>query len=141
MDQHDVQDPGHHQELDWLSLALRPKAFTLQEAIMALPEIVRLTREAQQALDAARRPFAALGLRKWIPATGAVQEDLIRLRWVQDIARLGALPKGFFAVDFPSRDSETFYCWTYPESTISYQHKAWETFKDRAPISEKPSTN
>jgi len=141
MDQHDIPDASHHQELDWLSLALRPKTFTLQEAIMALPEIVRLTHEAQQALDAARRPFSDLGLRKWSPMTGAVEEDLIRLRWVEHIARVGALPKGFFSVDFPSQDSDTFYCWTYPETTIAFQHKAWESFKDRAPLTEKPSTN
>jgi hypothetical protein len=141
VDQHHLPDPDHHQGLEWLSLALRPKTFTLQEANLVLPDVFRVTREAKQALQRVRRPFASLGLRKWNPETGTVEEDVIKLRWVKQVARLGAVPKGFFAVDFPAPDDEWLYCWVYPETSIAFQHKPEESFTDRIPILEKPSPN
>jgi hypothetical protein len=121
----------------WLevrSIAFEPKQFTLQEANLVLPQVIKITEEAAKALEAVNEPFSRLGLRRWSPVTGFVHEDLVKAVWVERIATLGAYPKGFFDVDFESPDGETFYCWSYGEDMVCHEHKRWESFDDRRPL-------
>ena len=61
-------------------------------------------------------------------------------QWDERVARTGALPKGYFTVDFRSADPELLYCWTYGESEIAFAHKIWENFTHRRPLSEAAGT-
>jgi hypothetical protein len=133
MSEHDPLEKG----ASWLEMRVgffEPKQFTLDEANLILPQIVKITEEAARTLEDINEPFSDLGLRKWNPITGFVHEDLVKALWVERIAALGVYPKDFFSVDFASPDGETFYSWAYGEDRVCYEHKRWETFADRRPL-------
>ena len=109
-------------------------SFTLAEANKLLPEVIRMTEETKAKLRACRHPWHRLGLRKYSVLADLPEEDYLRLRWATRIAGLGAHPKGYFTVDFPSPDPETVYCWGDGETEIAHQHKAWENYSHRRPI-------
>ncbi len=52
--------------------------------------------------------------------------------WVAEITSLGCLVKGLWLVDWDSGDG--FYCWQYPEGSISYFHSYEDGFPGRVPI-------
>lgn len=119
--------------------------FTLDKADEALSAIIALTANTLQALDKIAAPWNALPFRKFNALRGVAEEDWLRAEWSREVARIGAQPKGYFTVDFQSPDPETLFCWTYGEDRITHQHKVWESFADRRPLSgrdflENPST-
>jgi hypothetical protein len=135
------QDDPQKEHWDFLIPDFSPRAFSLEEANLALPDVIRITEETLTKLSSAGAHFQQFGLRRWSPVSGMIEEDAIKADWVGRIARLGALPKGFFTVDFASREEGTFYCWTQGESQVAHQHKAWEGFSDRVPVTSEPSVN
>jgi len=128
-----------HDRWDFLIPFFKPRIFTIEEANLALPDVIRITEETLSQLNSAAGRFEGLGLRKWSAVTGVIEEDSIRAGWVRRIARMGVLPKGFFTVDFASTEEGTFYCWTYGEDNVGHQHKAWEGFDDRVPVTSETS--
>ena len=62
------------------------------------------------------------------------EEQLSRIiqRWSDKISKLGALPKGFWLVDFDN--GEGYYCWKYGEDEVEYCHDYESGFSSRTPI-------
>ncbi len=56
--------------------------------------------------------------------------------WAETVAKLGALPKAPFAVDFDS--GSDFFCWEYPEQDLFYRHGYDEHERARCRIEETP---
>jgi len=112
------------------------KVFSLDEANDILPEVIRITERAIAEIEAQEFPWRRLNLDKFDPLTRMTFADLVRRRWVEEIAELGAQPKGFFTVDFQSEQPDLLYCWTYGETAITHCHKAYETFVDRRRLDE-----
>ena len=112
------------------------RIFSLQEANLLLPDVIKITAIAAESLEAAKMRMKseeiddnALAQRKFEKETAAILKE-----WSQEISALGIYPKGFFTVDFKSPIPDTLFCWGYGEEVISHTHKIFETFKDRMPI-------
>ena len=52
--------------------------------------------------------------------------------WNSKIKKLGAKPSGVWNADFDF--GEGYYCWKYPETSISHWHKYSEGFSKRKPV-------
>ena len=103
--------------------------WTLEEANAALPEIILLTDHAQARLDALEETWGALSLTKFDAVHGIAEEDLIRTRWALRVAALGAVPVGFFVVDFPTSTPETVLSWQHGETGVALAHTGQKTFR------------
>ena len=113
------------------------KAFSLAEANALVPRVADITADVVHHLEVIRQSHGIEeGADVPLPESvlGQIQEALAE--WSQSVQETGALPKGFFTVDFPSLDPELLYCWTYGEQQIGYTHKVWENFSHRRPLGE-----
>jgi len=114
------------------------RVFSLAEVNSLLSEVAVLTSEAVKNLDAIRERYqiepgeGSEAMPE--PAIKEIEDELNQ--WTAKISELGALPKGFFTVDFQSREPELLYCWTYGEEKIEFAHKVWENFTHRKPLAE-----
>jgi hypothetical protein len=103
--------------------------WTTTEANAIIPLLARLTNTAQARLDALDGVWGALSLKKYDVIRGIAEEDLIRTRWALRVEELGAIPVGFFVVDFPTTDPEIVLCWRQSETHVTREHKLRETFR------------
>jgi hypothetical protein len=114
------------------------RVFSLLEVNSLLSEVAVLTSEVVKNLDVIRQRYrieAGQGSDAMPePAIKEIETELNQ--WTARISELGALPKGFFTVDFQSREPELLYCWTYGEEKIEFAHKVWENFTHRKPLAE-----
>jgi len=97
------------------------KIFTLEEAGKLLPLVKKITQEAVEQM-------ALLEQR-------ASQEDELNKivqRWSDKITKLGAIPKGFWLVDFDNGSG--YFCWKYSEDTVTHFHDYATGFSGRTPI-------
>jgi len=112
------------------------KIYSLAEANELVPVIADITADVVSQLDGIRQRYKT-GVDEAEPAVPewVLKEIEEALRdWSNRVLELGAVPKGYFTVDFQSVDPELLYCWTYGEDKISYTHKVWENFSHRRPI-------
>ena len=58
--------------------------------------------------------------------------DHIVERWSEEIMSLGCEVKGMWLIDWDNGDG--YYCWKYPEETISHFHTYADGFEGRVPI-------
>ena len=112
------------------------KIFSLAEADEVVPLVADLTAQVVQELETIRGRYKdesgeAAGA---MPDTALREVEQALADWSARIAELGALPKGYFTVDFQSLDPELLYCWTYGEEKIDYVHKVWENLTHRQPL-------
>lgn len=114
------------------------KIFSLAEANELVPEVAEWTAQVVQRLEEIRSRHAdAEGREGDFTSEGVIGEiDEALTDWSNRIVDLGALPKGYFTVDFQSPDPELLYCWTYGEERIGFTHKVWENFAHRRPLGE-----
>lgn len=103
--------------------------WTIAEANAIIPLLARLTNIAQSRLDVLNTVWGALSLKKYDAARGIAEEDLIRTRWALRVEELGAIPVGFFVVDFPTTDPEVVLCWQHGESQVTREHKSHQAFR------------
>ena len=52
--------------------------------------------------------------------------------WAEELTTLGCEVKGLWLVDWDSGDG--YYCWRYPEASLSFYHSYEDGFKGRVPI-------
>jgi hypothetical protein len=102
--------------------------WTVTEANAIIPLLSHLTNSAQARLDALDEIWGALSLQKFDAIRGIAEGDMIRTRWALRVAALGAIPVGFFVVDFPTTDPEVVLCWRQGETAIVRERKQ-ETFR------------
>ncbi len=117
------------------------RVFSLAEANELVPEVADLTALVIHRLEEIREGRAAREGQAGDPAPEVIMKQVEEALadWSARILELGALPKGYFTVDFQSIDPELLYCWTYGEEEISFTHKVWENFTHRRPLGEHDS--
>jgi hypothetical protein len=108
------------------------RIFTYEEALDSFPQVRDLTAAAQRRIDAllsgAEEREEAEEKRSEVEA--AVQR-IVEV-WANEITALGCEVKGVWLVDWDSGDG--YYCWKFPEQTVSHFHGYEEGFAGRVPI-------
>ena len=108
------------------------QTYSYEQALSMLPSVVRLTRDAIGGIEAL---FNCIQSREEAERR---KDELVQAReeivdrWRQDISHLGCEAKGLWLVDWDSGDG--YYCWRYPEETLSFFHSYEEGFAGRLPI-------
>ncbi len=117
------------------------RVFSLAEANELVSQVADLTAQVIHRLEEIRQGHAAGENRPDEPTPEVVLREVEEAlsEWSARILELGALPKGYFTVDFQSIDPELLYCWTYGEDEIGFTHKVWENFTHRRPLGEHDS--
>jgi hypothetical protein len=110
----------------------RHKVFKLTEASDLLPVLLKITRHTIDRLNPLMDKMSYLGKRD--PHYLAYEKEYQEFiqRWVNKVIRLGGEVKGMWLVDFDCGTG--YFCWKYPEESLSYFHKYDETFKHRRKI-------
>jgi hypothetical protein len=103
--------------------------WTTAEANAVIPLLAHLTNTTQARLDALREVWDTLSLKKFDAFRGIAEEDLIHLRWALRVEELGAIPVGFFVVDFPTTDPKIVLSWRHGETNVTRECKPRETFR------------
>ena len=108
------------------------RIFTYDEALSTFPLVRDLTTAAVRQIEALTH---GIGSREELDAR---REDLeeaeerIVSAWAREVAAVGCEVKGIWLVDWDSGDG--YYCWRYPEQSISFFHTYDEGFAGRIPI-------
>lgn len=106
--------------------------FSLEKARALLPHIKHLTADAVRRAESLASQIQ--GLSEEDPAyarlSGALND--IVAGWADEVRALGPEVKGLWLVDFDN--GEGYYCWCYPEDTISHYHGYDEGFAGRVGI-------
>jgi hypothetical protein len=109
-----------------------PRIFSLDEARAMLPHVKTLT------ADAVRRVEDLTARMQTVQETDSSRasiesniEEAIR-DWSLAIERLGLQAKGLWLVDFDN--GQGYYCWCYPEDTVSHFHEYDGGFRGRMKI-------
>ena len=116
------------------------RIFSLSEANSLLKQVADATAEVVRELEEIRQRYQiepGEGSES-MPQPAVEEIEHVLNGWAGAISELGALPKGYFTVDFQSHEPEMLYCWTYGEEKIEFTHKVWENFTHRRPLS-RPS--
>jgi hypothetical protein len=106
--------------------------FSLQSARELLPQVKHLTAEAVRAAETIASQLQG------IPEVHPDYESLsTALRnvvndWAAELSTLGVEAKGLWLVDFDN--GEGYYCWSYPEETLSHYHAYDDGFAGRMTI-------
>jgi len=114
------------------------RVFTFAEVNELLKEVTSVTADVVGRLDGIRQRYQiepGQGSDAMPDVAVKEIEDVLN-GWSNAISELGALPKGYFTVDFQSREPEMLYCWTYGEDKIEFTHKVWENFTHRRPLAD-----
>jgi len=110
----------------------KPKRFTLHEARELFPKVRKITNaavtEAQPVIDELQEGLINDEEREVLSKRLQQRVD----SWAEDIAKLGALAKGLWLVDFDSGSG--YFCWVHGEEEISFFHGYEEGFSGRTPI-------
>jgi hypothetical protein len=105
------------------------KVFSYGEAVSMLPEVRRLTDEAQEQVASltAQADEAGVSRHEVEEAVGEVIRD-----WAQAMVSMGLEVKGLWLVDWDNGSG--YYCWKHPEDGLHYFHSYEEGFRGRMRI-------
>ena len=103
------------------------KKFTLEQARDLLPWLFEASKEAEAKLLKVRQNPGD-------PETAQAQIHQIIQHWAETVFKLGAIPKQPFTVDLDS--GTDYFCWQFPERTLSFRHDYYKGFQGRHKIEE-----
>jgi hypothetical protein len=108
------------------------RVFTLDSARALLPQILELTAVAAQRVDPLIERLEELDADD--PEHSRLSESVSRIvtTWAEAVQHLGAEAKGLWLVDFDAGSG--YYCWKYPEATVSHYHGYDDGFAGRMKI-------
>ncbi|MFY9822478.1 MAG: DUF2203 family protein [Thermoanaerobaculia bacterium] len=108
------------------------RIFSYDEAVNTFPVVRDLTTAAVRQVEALLNSVASrdeLDSRR--DEVEEARERIVRA-WAQQISTLGCEVKGVWLVDWDSGDG--YYCWRFPEQSLSFFHTYDEGFEGRLPI-------
>lgn len=112
--------------------AAHRRTFTYEEALETFPAVRDLTRAALRQIEAlVNRLQSRDELEDRREELEATMERIVEA-WSTEISALGCEIKGLWLVDWDSGDG--YYCWKYPEETLSHFHGYEEGFDGRVQI-------
>jgi hypothetical protein len=108
------------------------RIFSYDDALNTFPLVRDLTAAAVRQIEALA---ANLGSRDDLDARREeieeAQEKIVRA-WARELTAVGCEVKGVWLVDWDSGDG--YYCWRFPEPSISFFHTYDEGFAGRIPL-------
>lgn len=106
--------------------------FTLTQAAQLLPQVKHLTADAVRRAEALAEQLR--GLAEDNPEYTLLSKALrdVVAGWVDEVRALGLEAKGLWLVDFDN--GEGYYCWSYPEASITHYHGYDDGFTGRIKI-------
>ena len=106
--------------------------FSLDEARAVLPKVKHVTAEAVRRAE--RLVEQLHGVNEHDPQYETLSAALREVvnGWADELQTLGAEPKGLWLVDFDN--GEGYYCWCYPEPSITHYHGYSDGFAGRVKI-------
>lgn len=106
--------------------------FSLQQACALLPEVKHVTADAVRQTESLASQLN--GLAEDDPDYGPLSAALKEVvnAWAEQVHSLGLEAKGLWLVDFDNGNG--YYCWCYPEPTISHYHGYADGFAGRMTI-------
>ena len=108
------------------------RIFTYDEALSTFPLVRDLTAAAVRQIEALTN---GAGSHEEPDARREdleeAQERIVRA-WAREVAAIGCEVKGVWLVDWDSGDG--YYCWRFPEPSISHFHTYDEGFAGRIPL-------
>jgi hypothetical protein len=108
------------------------RIFSYDEAISTFPVVRDVTAAAVRQLEALVNTVASRDeMESRRDELEKAREKIVRL-WAQEVSSVGCEVKGLWLVDWDSGDG--YYCWRFPEQTISFFHAYEEGFSSRLPI-------
>lgn len=109
-----------------------PPIFSLQQARELLPEVKLLTADAVRRTESLASQLHGLAEDdpQHVTLSAALREAVSD--WAEQVQSLGLQAKGLWLVDFDN--GEGYYCWSYPEPTISHYHAYTDGFDGRMKI-------
>jgi hypothetical protein len=108
------------------------RVFSYDDALNTFPLVRDLTAAAVRQIEALT---SSVGSREELDSRREeLEEDRERIvrAWAREVTSTGAEVKGVWLVDWDSGDG--YYCWRYPEQSISFFHTYDEGFAGRIPI-------
>jgi hypothetical protein len=106
--------------------------FSYHQALAMLPSIQQLTEVAVSQVEALFNRVQSRDEMTRRERELRLAMDEIAQQWAAAITSLGCEVKGLWLVDWDSGDG--YYCWKYPEETISFFHSYEDGFAGRVPI-------
>jgi len=108
------------------------KCFTIAEARALLPVIKRITHEAVDQVTHLEEEMTEANPEPALQVRFEEQLSDIVQRWSNKVTKLGAIPKGFWLVDFDNGTG--YFCWKYNETALDYFHDYAQGFSGRTPL-------
>lgn len=108
------------------------RVFSYPEALASFPRVRDRTHAAVRQIEALYNQVHSQSehQERQKELEGAVEE--IIEGWALDVLAMGCEVKGLWLVDWDSGDG--YYCWRYPEESLSHFHAYDDGFQGRVPI-------
>ncbi len=108
------------------------RTFSYEDALNTFPQVRDLTTAAIRQIEAMLNRVQSrdeLEARK--EELQSAYERIVQA-WVEEVSSVGCEVKGLWLVDWDCGDG--YYCWRFPEDSISHYHGYEEGFDDRVPV-------
>jgi hypothetical protein len=112
--------------------------FTLEEAQALMPKVKSLTHPAFELASSLADELQAVEAQENNQRASELRERLQSLveSWAGAIRDLGPDVKGLWLVDFDAGDG--YWCWAYPEESLTHWHSYDGGFSSRVPLEQRP---